>query len=291
MDPVTALLDILDLERLEVDLFRGHSPNTEVQRVFGGQVIGQALVAAYRTISERPCHSLHAYFLRPGDPRVPIIYQVERVRDGSSFSVRRVVAIQHGKPIFNLGASFHKSEPGFEHQTEMPDVPGPEETPYTWDDVFQRIKEIEASNDEPAHEFAQMQPVVVKFPDLFAREGEPALSSDTYVWFKANRKLDVASIKHQCILAYATDMSLLDTCVRPHAVAWGSSKVMMASLDHAIWFHAPIKSDEWMLYVKDTPQAGGARGFNRGAIYSQSGQLLASVAQEGLIRPRSKPKP
>ena len=283
MDAVQRLLEILDLERLEVDLFRGHSPDTHVQRVFGGQVIGQALVAAYRTVKERNCHSLHAYFLRPGDPHVPIIYQVERMRDGRSFTTRRVAAIQHGKQIFALTANFQIEEEGFTHQIKMPDVPGPDEMPITWCNVPDILASRGMTLSGDLKEFLATKSVEFRLPDIVVDEPKP---HENYVWFKAVKPLEVDPIVHQCVLAYASDMTLLDSSVRPHGVSWAARTVQMASLDHAMWFHAPVKADEWLLYVKDSPFSGGARGFTRGNIFDQSGTLVASVTQEGLIRPQ-----
>lgn len=289
MDPAGELLEILNLERLETDLFRGHSPKTRLQRVFGGQVIGQALSAAYETVKDRTCHSLHAYFLRPGDPNVPIIYQVERTRDGRSFSTRRVVAIQHGRPIFNLGAGFHIDEDGYEHQISAPDVPGPDEMEYAWADLGEAARK--AGVMEPiVQAFVDMQPLEFRFPDRIVATKDAPLPHENYAWFRIGRALDISAVKHQCVLAFATDMTLLDSTVRPHGVGWATMSVEMASLDHALWFHAPVRTDDWLLYVKDSPFAGGARGFARGSIYDRSGKLVASVAQEGLIRPFKSPE-
>ncbi len=286
IDPVKQLLDILTLERLEVDLFRGHSPDTRVQRVFGGQVIGQALVAAYNTVSERTCHSLHAYFIHPGDPTAPIIYQVDRARDGRSFTTRRVVAIQHGRPIFNLAASFHIEEEGYEHQIDMPEgIPGPEGLPGR-DAIADMLEKRGDASPKQIADFRSPQPVDVRYVDLPDYTNPKPKSHVNHVWLKATRELvDVNPVVHQCILAYASDLSLLDSGTRPHAVSWALNNVQLASLDHAMWFHAPVKADEWVLYAKDSPAAMGARSFNRGSIYRRDGTLIASVAQEGLMRP------
>ncbi len=289
-DPVGDLLSLLDIERLEVDMFRGQSPENEIsQRVFGGQVIAQSLVAAYRTVDTetRTCHSLHAYFIRPGDPKIPIIYEVDRARDGGSFTTRRVVAIQHGKQIFNLAASFHKTEPGWHHQHDMPDVPGPQDL----ESRLENRQRIEARIPEKYRkEWLRARAIEMREVDpLDPLEPQPA--PDTHhLWFRTARKIDEAPWLHHCLMAYASDMALLGTGNRPHGISWMGGKLMTASLDHTMWFHAPIRFDDWHLYSMDSPYAGGARSFNRGAIYTRDGQLVASVAQEGLMRPITRRK-
>jgi len=282
-DPVGDLLTLLDIERLEHDLFRGQSPDEEEsQRVFGGQVIAQSLVAAYRTVPpDRLCHSLHCYFIRPGDPSVPIIYQVDHARDGGSFTTRRVVAIQHGKQIFNLAASFHVVEEGWHHQHAMPDVPSPEGLD---DRVEWRRQFAEKLPERHRGHFLRPRPVEMREIDPLDPL-KPAKSSDVHhLWFRVARPIDEAPWLHHCLLAYASDMALLGTGNRPHGISWMTGELMSASLDHAMWFHAPLKFDEWHLYTMDSPYAGGARSFNRGSVYDASGQLVASVAQEGLMR-------
>lgn len=283
-DAVEDLIQILNLENIEENLFRGHSPDVSWQRVFGGQVIGQALVAAYRTVENRICHSLHAYFIRPGDPKVPIVYEVDRSRDGKSFTTRRVVAIQHGQQIFNLAASFQVPETGFEHQAVMPDVAMPETLP-SERDLRQEI--VSRLPEDLAKHFSRPRPIELKpvNPQHYI-DPEP-MEPTQYVWFRARKPVPQDDIAlSQCILAYASDMTLLDTCIRPHGVSWVSGKLQSASLDHAMWFHQPFKADEWMLYAQDSPSASGARGFNRGSVFTRDGRLVASVAQEGLIRYR-----
>lgn len=280
-DAVEDLLTLLDLEQIEVNLFRGHSPDVDWQRVFGGQVIGQALMAAYRTVEDRFCHSLHAYFIRPGDPKVPIVYEVDRSRDGKSFTTRRVVAIQHGRQIFNLAASFQRVEDGFEHQAAMPDVPQPEDLPT---DRMRREAIIDKLPEQVRVHFTRPRPIEVRpvNPQDFL---DPApMDGQQDVWFRTTKKMPAELALNQCMLAYASDMTLLDSCVRPHGVSWISGKLQLASLDHAMWFHRPFEIDDWLLYTQDSPSASGARGFNRGAIYTRKGVLVASVAQEGLIR-------
>lgn len=281
---VQALVELLDLERIEVNLFRGQSPADSWQRVFGGQVIGQALVAAQRTVeADRRCHSLHAYFIRPGDPKIPIVYEVDRARDGRSFTTRRVIAIQHGKQIFNMAASFHIEEPGFDHQFPMPDVPDPETLPSE-----REIREgVKDRVPEPMRErFLRPRPIELRFvepPSYFDAEKREPFS---HVWFRAVAPIGDDVALNQCVLAYASDMTLLDTCLNPHGVSWMDGTIQSASLDHAMWFHRPFRADEWLLYAQDSPSASGARGFNRGNIFTRDGRLVASVAQEGLIRPR-----
>ena len=275
---VQDLVNLLDLEQIEVNVFRGESPDESRQRVFGGQVAGQALVAASRTVTGAPVHSLHAYFLRPGDPTVPILYQVERIRDGRSFTTRRVVAIQHGMAIFHLSASFHVVEEGFEHQTDMPaGIPEPESLP----DFHERNQ---AHSELLGDWYTRPRPIDTRFvgPDPIGRGGEP-LEPTQYVWMRADGDLPLDPVLHQCVVTYASDMSLLDTVTRPHGVSYVEGNVMMASLDHAMWFHRPFRADRWFLYAQDTPSASGARGLARGLIY-QDGQLVVSVVQEGLIR-------
>ena len=280
---VAELVDILDLERIEENLFRGQNSADAHFRLFGGQVIAQALVAASRTVDDdRPPHSLHAYFMRAGAVDVPVVYQVERDRDGRSFSTRRVVAVQNGKPIFNMAASFQTEEQGYEHQLDMPDVPPPEElmSESEWRATF--VDDLpEAFREHSLRE----RPIDFRRIDQ-AKPGREGREPRQSVWFRAQAKLADDPALHRCILAYASDMTLLSTCQRPHGLKWYSGKVQVASLDHALWFHAPARADEWLLYVQDSPWAGGARGMNRGLIYDRGGRLVASVAQEGLIRPR-----
>jgi acyl-CoA thioesterase-2 len=285
-DALGRLLALLDLEKIEENVFRGLSPPERAQRVFGGQVLAQALVAAMRTVPpERACHSFHAYFLRPGDPKVPILYEVDRSRDGASFSARRVVAIQHGAQIFILAASFQKAEDGFEHQAQVPVVPDPE----SLEDDQQIL--LRDSTLSPAMRawVAQERPfetraVLGRGP--FDGAGDrPARAAIDHIWLRTRGPLPDDPNLHRVLLAFVSDMSLLDTALLPHGKSIFSN-VQVASLDHAMWFHRPFRADEWLLYVQDSPSASGARGFNRGAIYTRQGALVASVTQEGLIRPR-----
>ncbi len=280
---VDDLLAVLDLEQLEVNLFRGRSPQVGWQRVFGGQVIGQALVAACRTVEGRQPHSLHAYFLLGGDPSVPIIYEVDRIRDGRSFTTRRVVAIQHGRAIFSMSASFHVVEEGFAHQARMPDVPPPEALPGEHEI---RSNVLPLMPDPVRAYFERERPIELKpveYERYLSREPrEPTFN----VWIRATGRLPDDPAIHQCVLAYASDMTLLDASLIPHGRTVFERSIQPASLDHALWFHRPFRADEWLLYSQDSPSAYGARGFSRGLIFAQDGTLVASVAQEGLIRER-----
>ena len=279
------LLATLDLERLEVNLFRGSSPQVGWQRVFGGQVVGQALVAAQRTVeSSRTIHSLHGYFIRPGDPKVPIIYEVARDRDGRSFTTRRVIAIQHGEPIFSMLASFHAEETGFEHAMPMPSVPSPEELPGERE-LLSAFADRMPENMR--RYFERDRPIELRHcdPDHYLDPGKnPRLTQD--VWFKATGTLPDEVSLHQCVLAYASDMTIIDTSLVLHGTNFFDSRLQLASLDHALWFHRPFRADEWLLYAQDSPSASGGRGFNRGLIFTRAGTLVASVVQEGLIRIR-----
>ncbi|MEV5709418.1 acyl-CoA thioesterase II [Actinoallomurus sp. NPDC052274] len=275
------LLDLLDLEQIEADIFRGRSPEERQQRVFGGQVAGQALVAAGRTVpDDRRVHSLHAYFIRPGDPSVPLVYTVDRVRDGRSFTTRRVSAIQHGKVIFTLSASFQIAEDGPSHQAPMPEVPGPEELP-----TFQeRMERLFGKLD---NEFMRNRPIDLRHvtPLTWEAARDPELvGPESLVWLRVAGELPADPLLHVCLMTYASDMTLLDTVLLNHGLAWGDRRTMGASLDHAMWFHRPFRADEWLLYAQDTPNASGARGLARGQVFTRSGELVVSVVQEGLIR-------
>ncbi|MBB98621.1 MAG: acyl-CoA thioesterase II [Rhodobacteraceae bacterium] len=284
---VDDLLSILDLEPLEHNLFRGMSPQVGWQRVFGGQVIGQSLVAASRTVpEERGVHSLHAYFLRPGDPAVPIIYEVDRIRDGGSFTTRRVVAIQHGHAIFSMSASFQKHEEGLEHQMTMPEVTAPEELP----SEAELKEKFLAHAPEPVRRYWERdRPIELRPVDLTHYFSRKKLTPAQNVWVRASASLPDDPRIHSCVLAYASDMTLLDTALFAHGTSVFDPKLQVASLDHAMWFHRPFRADEWLLYSEDSPSASGGRGFTRGALYDRAGHLVASVAQEGLIRMRKTP--
>ncbi|MDC7784277.1 acyl-CoA thioesterase II [Rhodoplanes sp. TEM] len=283
---VQHLLSVIDLERLEVNLFRGRSPQSGWQRVFGGQVIGQALVAACRTveeIAERPPHSLHAYFLLAGDPKVPIIYEVERLRDGKSYTTRRVTAIQHGRPIYSAMVSFHRAEAGFEHQFRMPDVVGPENLPSELE-LKERILPL---MPDPVRGYYERERPIELRPVEFERYlGKAHPEGRFHVWIRTTGRLPDEPAIHRCVLAYASDMLLLDASMIPHGRTLFEKDIMAASLDHAMWFHRPFRADEWLLYCQDSPSSHGARGLGRGLIFSRDGTLVASVAQEGVVRPR-----
>jgi len=282
--PVRELLDLLDLEPIEVNIYRGRNRDIGTGRVFGGQVLSQALVAARRTVDEpREAHSLHGYFILPGDLAAPIVYFVDRLRDGSSFSTRQVTAIQHGRAIFSLSASFHIAEPGYEHQTPMPDVPPPEELANELDLIRGMADRIPESlrkvltQDRPI-DFRPVAPI-----DPFHPEKRAPVR---HLWLRAIERLPDDTLTHQAVLAYASDYGLLGTALLPHGVAPRSPALQLATLDHALWAHRPFRADEWLLYAMDSPAAAGARGFTRGAFYTRDGTLVASVAQEGLMRPR-----
>ncbi len=278
---VETLLSILDLEPLEHNLFRGRSPQVGWQRVFGGQVIGQALVAAARTVEGRSAHSLHAYFMLPGDPTVPIIYEVDRIRDGKSFTTRRVVAIQHGAAIFSMSASFQVPEDGLDHQAEMPKVPQPEDLP---SEAELRSAFLKGAPESVRLYWERARPIEIRPVDMKHYLSRDKLAPAQHVWVRATEKLPDDPDIHRCVLAYASDMTLLDTSLFAHGRAIFDHDLQAASLDHAMWFHRPFRADEWLLYAEDSPSASGARGFNRGSLFSRDGRLIASVAQEGLIR-------
>jgi acyl-CoA thioesterase-2 len=281
---VEELVSILDLERIEVDLFRGIQPSAStLQRVFGGQVAAQALRAACHSVpDERFVHSLHSYFLRGGDTSVPIVYDVERIRDGGSFSTRRVTARQHGRSIFYLTASFHREEDGFDHQDELPDVPAPEDCP----DLAGVLGTVSSrAADAWRREWSALEVRYVgdsRPGGSLEPAGHPARSR---LWFRAHGELPDDRVLNTCVLTYASDLTLLSSAVIPHGVLLGSPSVQAASLDHAVWFHRPVRADQWMLYDQVSPSASGARGFATAGIFTRDGTLVASAAQEGLIRP------
>jgi acyl-CoA thioesterase-2 len=280
------LLSILDLEPLEENLFRGRSPQEGWQRVYGGQVLGQALVAAVRTVPpERIAHSLHAYFLLGGDPARPIVYNVDRVRDGRSFTTRRVTAIQHGRPMFVMSVSFHIAEPGLDHQNPMPKVPPPEDLP---SEQQLKAKLLAHLPENMRSYWERERPIEMRPVDVsryFARQkGAP----EQMVWMRASGRLPDTFPLHQCVLAYASDFTLLDTALIAHGKLMFDRNMQLASLDHALWFHRPFRADEWLLYAQDSPSSHGARGFCRGNVFTRDGTLIASVCQEGLMRELSK---
>lgn len=275
------LLTVLDLEPLEHNIYRGHSRDIGTGRIYGGQVLAQSLVAASRTVDEdRPIHSMHGYFILPGDLTAPVVYFVDRLRDGGSFATRRVTAIQHGRAIFNMSASFHREESGVEHQTPMPDVPGPEGlTPEVellrgmQDRIPDHLREV-LTQDRPL-DIRPVDPV-----DPFDPEPHPPIR---HVWVRARGEVS-EPLDHYAILAYASDYGLLGAALQPHGITFRRSNIMVASLDHAIWFHRSFRVDQWLLYAMESPTTGGARGFARGSFYTRDGVLIASTAQEGLVR-------
>jgi len=281
-EEIENLVETLALEPIEVNLFRGRTSGRDGPRIFGGHVIAQALLAAYETVQDRICHSIHCYFIRPGDPSIPILYDVDRSRDGSSFTTRRVRAIQHGHQIFNLAASFQVPEEGFEHQSPMPEVPGPDNLP----NGFAQFKAmLDKMPEETRERMSRPRPIEQRHatprgPD----EKVPAISN---TWMRVRAPIPPDQRLHQALLAYASDMGLLETSMRPHGVTWHTPGLQSASLDHALWFHRPSDFNTWHLYAQDGPSDSGARGFVRGQVFSQDGVLVASVAQEGLIRMRT----
>jgi acyl-CoA thioesterase-2 len=281
-----AVVELLDLEQIEANIFRGRSPEGERrQRVFGGQVAGQALVAAGRTVpADRPVHSLHAYFIRPGDPAIPLVYLVDQVRDGRSFTTRRVSAIQHGKTIFTLSASFHHDEPGVTHATPMPDVPPPES-------IAPTAARMEQLFGPGIHDFFHRNPIDIRHvgPLTFEAVTDPALrSASNLVWLRADGELPDDPLLHVCLMTYASDMTLLDSVLLAHGLSWADGRTTGASLDHAMWFHRSFRADRWLLYSQESPFAGGGRGLARGQVFTRDGELVVSVVQEGLIRTKSE---
>lgn len=288
MTALDDLLVLLDIEALEVNLFRGVSPVADHQRVFGGQVAAQALVAAGRTVEpDRHVNSLHSYFLSPGDTTVPIIFEVDRPKDGRTFTTRRVNAIQHGRVIFNLSASFQIDEPGPEHVDAMPEVPEPETLP-TWQERMRAYAD-QFSPDVVAW-MVRERPIDSRPTELPPWIDHRAREPEQDVWIRANGDLPDDPLLHACVVAYASDLSLLDTAMLPHATRLAHTEFQIASLDHAMWFHRPFRADTWLLYHQTSPFAGGARGLAQGAIYTRAGKRAVTVIQEGLIRPVTKPK-
>jgi acyl-CoA thioesterase-2 len=277
-----ALVRLLELERLEVNLFRGQSRDIGSPQVFGGQVLGQALKASYATVEpDRVAHSLHAYFLKRGDFKAPIVYFVDRSRDGQSFTSRRVTAIQHGEQIFHMSASFQVPQPGLEHQMAMPQVPGPETLPDLGSSGAEALKRLpqkmrQFSTHVHPFEFRMIDPIDPAHP------GNAAPTQN--IWIRAVDRLPDDDVLHRCLFAYVSDFHLLGTAVRPHAQTFMSGKLMLASIDHAMWFHWPVRVDEWLLCVMDSPSASGSRGFARGSVFTRDGRLVGSTAQEGLMR-------
>ncbi|HEV7324740.1 MAG TPA: acyl-CoA thioesterase II [Bosea sp. (in: a-proteobacteria)] len=284
MNPAAnTLLPIFDLEPLGHNRFQGRSPDNGWTRVFGGQVIGQALYAACKTVEERQPHSLHAYFMLPGDPTIPIVYEVERLRDGGSFSTRRVLALQKDAAIFAMSASFQIAEPGYDHQMPMPAVPMPEELP----DRDGMERDVLPHMPEAVRAYYRRErPIDIRPVELSRYAAGAPREPKFNVWVRAAQKLPDEPALHQSVLAYASDLLLLDSSLIAHGTSVFDRRVQSASLDHAMWFHRPFRADDWLLYAQDSPSASGARGFSRGLIFDRDGHLVASVAQEGLIRPR-----
>ena len=278
--PLDDLIKLLDLEEIEVNIFRGTSPDDNRQRVFGGQVAAQALIAAFRTVDDksRNVHSLHSYFLRPGDPTVPILYEVDRIRDGKSFTTRRLIAIQHGKAIFNLQASFQIQESGLDHFIRMPSgLPDPESLP----DFKQRMAPFK---EQMGDWYERPRPIDLRYIDSDPISRKGTKSSGQKLWMRADGKLPDNPVLHACIVTYASDMSLLDTALLPHGRTWTDQGIQMASLDHVMWFHRPFRADDWLLFDQVALSTSNARGIASGSIFSKSGELVVTVVQEGLTR-------
>ena len=279
------LIEVLDLEEIERDVFRGLNENPDLpRRLFGGQVAPQALVAAGRTLENRTAHSLHAYFLRSGDPTIPVLYTVDRIRDGTSFTTRRVVAIQKGEAIFNMSASFHVTEEGLEHQPNAPEVPGPETLP-GWAELLEKI--ADRIPEEHRDYLARERAIDVRFSTTPTFLGGDISEGLGFMWLRPNGALPEDPLLHQCVLTYASDMSMLDAMIRPHG-AQARFSMMTASLDHALWMHRPVRFDDWFLFTQFSPVAYGARGYSRGEFYARDKTLVASVTQEALVRPLKK---
>jgi acyl-CoA thioesterase-2 len=281
------LLTLIQLEALEVNLFRGPSRDIGTERVFGGQVLGQAVLAASATVQDRLIHSLHAYFLRAGDPSAPIVYSVDQSRDGGSFSARRVVAIQHGRPIFTLAASFQGPEEGLEHQFEAPDVPTPEEIPTHREVDPETLQHLPQKLRRWVDRFGPFEFRRVGDYDPLVPRPEPPSQQ---IWFRLHGNLPDDPVLHRALLAYVSDFQLIGTANLPHGISWAKGNLIMASLDHAMWFHREFRMDDWLLYSCDSPNTGGGRGLARGMIFNREGRLLASTAQEGMIRVRPTDK-
>ncbi len=278
------LIKLLSLERIEENLYRGQSQDLGWGTVYGGQVVGQALFAAMSTVPpDRQVHSLHAYFLRPGDVSAPIVYDVNRSRDGSSFTTRHVKAIQHGHPIFDMSASFQRVEPGFDHQVDMPNVPPPEQVPTDQERLAAQADKLPEFMRGRALAERPLEIRTVGEPDVFLNGKHPP---ERFVWLKATHALPDTPALHQALLAYASDFSFITTSLKPHGVTWLTPGMQVASVDHAVWFHAPFRADEWLLHVMESPRASGARGLVLGRVYSRDGKLVASTAQQGLVRQR-----
>ena len=276
------LVDLLDLEAIEVNIFRGKHPEGNRQRTFGGQVAAQALMAAGRTVEHGRVHSLHSYFLRPGDSSAPTLYEVDRIRDGRSFTTRRVVAIQHGQAIYNMQASFHSDEVSIEHQVQMPEVPAPESIAPVHQRVHTELGYVDDGSSLP-------RPIEQRYIGDLPWNPEHSGPPRQQLWIRADGELASDSLLHACIVTYASDMNLFDAILAPHQVRWDDDSFMVASLDHCMWFHRDLRADEWMLYDMDSPIAHGGRGLARGSLFSRDGLLLVSLVQEGLTRRLRQP--
>ncbi len=278
-----SVFEHLNLEQLEVNLFRGISEDHGMDRIFGGQVIGQALIAAIRTVKDRPCHSLHSYFLRSGDPKVPILYEVDRIRDGGSFTTRRVVASQKGEAIFSMSASFQVFEDGLEHQIEMPEVPGPDELPSEKELFERRLAEFPEVEKQLLQMVYGERPVEIRRVQDFNYFKPEKMPPIKHIWYRSKKKLGDDPLRHQCLLAYASDVGFLSTSNMPHGKSF-TTGLMMASIDHSLWFHRSFNFEDWILIAMESPVSAGSRGFIRASMFTQDGTLIGSATQEGLIR-------
>ena len=283
MADAEAILEHLDLEQIEKNLFRGVAQDHGADRVFGGQVIGQALVAAARTVEGRPCHSLHVYFLRPGDPKIPILYEVDRIRDGRSFTTRRVIAIQKGEAIFSMSASFQSFEEGLAHQIEMPDVPGPEELPSAAETLERRRAEFPEVDEAILQMVYGEKPIEVRQVEDYTYFNPVKLPPVKHIWYRSTHTLGEDLLKHQCLLAYASDTRFLSTGHLPQGKSFRTGLVL-ASIDHSMWFHRPFNFEDWILVAMESTVSANARAFVRASMFTQDGTLIGSATQEGLIR-------
>ena len=282
-----SVFEQLELEQIEVNLFRGIAEDHGQDRIFGGQVIGQALIAAARTLEDRPCHSLHSYFLRAGDPKIPILYETDRIRDGGSFTTRRVVAIQKGEAIFSMSASFQSLEDGLEHQIEMPDVPGPDELPSDKELLEQRQVDFPEVNEQLLQMVHGERPVEIRRVQDFNYFKPEKMPPVKHIWYRSKKKLGSALLRHQCLLAYASDVGFLSTCNMPHGKSFMTG-LNMASIDHSLWFHRSFNFEDWILIAMESPVSASSRAFIRACMFTEDGTLIGSATQEGLIRDRGR---
>lgn len=283
MSLTDAFFEQLDLERVDENRFRGVVKDHGQGRAFGGQVIGQALIGAIQTVEDRPCHSLHSYFLRPGDPKIPVLYEVDRIRDGGSFTTRRIVALQEGKAILNMSASFQAPEEGLEHQVEMPDVPGPDDLPSAAEILERRRAEFPHASEHLLQMIHGERPVEVRHVEDFSYFKPKKMPPVRHVWYRSAKKLGDDLLKHQCLLAYASDVDFLATSNMPQGESFLTG-LSLATIDHSLWFHRPFDFEDWILIAMESPVSAGSRAFVRASMFTQDGTLIGSATQEGLVR-------